>query len=192
MSTHLSTAREWQWPTNLAGYEDDLRSLLAGSVSDEGILGYAEPPTPAQANGFAAGLSSAVASGSGHVLLGSDSSGIVAMCVMSVSSMPNCRHIAEVSKAYLRPSVRGTRALLELTAQVCEKAQETGVEMLVIDVRQGSKAHRVWEHLEFRTFGVLPDYSRVNGEKFPGCYMYHEVADLAAIVAAKLDAQRRG
>jgi L-amino acid N-acyltransferase YncA len=192
MNTHLSTACEWQWPTELAGYEDDLRSLLAGSISDDGILGYAEPPTPAQASGFAAGLSRAVASGSGHVLLGSDSSRIVAMCVLSVSSMPNCRHIAEVSKAYLRPSVRGTLALLELAAQVCDKAQDSGVEMLVIDVRQGSKAHRVWEHLEFRTFGVLPDYSRVNGEKFSGCYMYHEVAELAAVVAARLDARRRG
>jgi L-amino acid N-acyltransferase YncA len=180
------TMLRWSWPTNLASWEDDLGDMLAGSVADDGILGYATEVTPGERKGFADSLAWQVAQGSGHVLLGQDADGIAAMCVMKTNSMPNCRHIAEVSKAYLRPRVRGTSAVYQLAEAVCARAAQLGVELLAIDVREDSKAHRVWTKLGFTTYGILDDYARVDGRSYRGHYMRHRTSDLAAIVATAL------
>lgn len=189
MSVRMPGFARWTWPRDLRPYATDLAALLEASAVDDGILGYADP-SAAQSRGFATGLVRAVDEGAGHVLLGSDEEGIIAMCVMTPNLMPNCRHIAEVSKAFLLPRVRGTRALLELTVQVCAKAREVGVELFTIDVREGAKAHRVWQHLGFRTYGVLEDYARVDGRTFRGHYMSITVDELEAYVAPRLAASK--
>lgn len=191
--TPLAPARpvcSWQWPDDLDLYREELAALLIASAADDGVLGYAgTDPEPAHA--FAAGLAEAVEDGDAHVLVGTDGDGVAAMCVLEVNQQPNCRHLAEVRKAYLRPRLRGTSAVLELAAQVCAKAREQGAEKLTIDVREGTKAHRVWEHLGFTTFGVLEDYARVDGRSHRGCYMVHSVAALEEYLAARL-ADRAG
>jgi L-amino acid N-acyltransferase YncA len=176
----------WSWPADLAIWEEDLGEMLAASVADDGILGYAAEVTPGQRKGFVDFLAREVAHGSGHVLLGEDAEGAAAMCVMKTNSMPNCQHIAEVSKAYLRPRVRGTAAVYYLAEAVCAQAANLGVDLLTIDVREDSKAHRVWSKIGFTTYGILDDYARVDGRSHRGHYMRHCTSDLAATVAALL------
>src|SRR5688500_12271663 len=134
----------WSWPSDVRSHTEDLAHMLAASVADDGILGYASPPSRDQVDGFVTGLEWLVSRGDGHVLVGQDDAGVVAMCVMKANGMPNCRHIAEVAKAYLSPRMRGSSAVYQLVDQVCAKASTLGVELLTIDVREGSKAHRVW------------------------------------------------
>ncbi|MDQ2882576.1 MAG: GNAT family N-acetyltransferase [Actinomycetota bacterium] len=170
----------------------DLAAMLAASVDDDGILGYARPPIAEESRAFVIDLEQMLDQGSGHVLIGTDSLGVVAMCVLSANAMPNCKHIAEVSKAYLVPRVRGTPAVFELANAVCEQAEQLGTDILTIDVRENSKAHRVWQRIGFTTYGILPDYSRVNGESFRGHYMWHSVADLHVFVESKLRTRGNG
>lgn len=117
---------------------------------------------------------------------------MVAMCVLSTNAMPNCRHIAEVSKAYLVPRVRGTLAVFEMANAVCEQADQLGTDILTIDVRENSKAHRVWQQMGFTTYGVLSDYSRIKGRRFRGHYMWNSVAGLHAFVLLRLRARGNG
>ncbi|KAF0649693.1 MULTISPECIES: GNAT family N-acetyltransferase [Streptomyces] len=173
----------WHWPDDVRAVEKDLARMLAASAADDGILGYAEAPSDAQLEGFVSGVERLVAEGAGHLLIGEDAEGVAAMCLMKTNSMPNCRHLAEVMKAYLDPRVRGTSAVFQLVAQVCERAAGAGVETLVIDVREGSKAHRVWSRFGFTSYGVLDDYARVDGVSYRGHYMRHGVRELAASVA---------
>lgn len=176
----------WSWPADVEPYRADLGAMLADSVADDGILGYAEAPSEQQRSAFADGLQQACTDGSGHVLVGRDDEGVAAMVAVRTNGMPNCRHLAEVSKAYLAPRVRGSRTVFELAREVCAKAAELGVDVLVIDVREGSKAHKVWARMGFETFGVLPDYSRVGGQSHAGHYMWHAVASLRAVVEDRL------
>jgi hypothetical protein len=192
MNGDESGGRRWEWPTDLLPYAADLAGLLAASVEDDGILGYATRPSQAETRAFVDGLVAMAKDGTGCTLIGSDEAGIVAMCVVATNSMPNCRHIAEVSKAYLLPRVRRSLALLELVQAVCVKTRELEIEMLTIDVREGSHAHRVWDHLGFTTYGVLSDYSRIGGQKFRGHYMSHTVSELESVAAAKLASRGQG
>ncbi|ABD11374.1 hypothetical protein Francci3_2000 [Frankia casuarinae] len=176
----------WSWPTDVRPYSTDLASMLAASVIDDGILGFTEPVTPAQGVGFAEDLARRVGTGEALVLLGQDDEGVCAMCVVALNSMPNCRHLSEVSKAYLRPRIRRTGAVIELVFAVCERLADVGVERVLIDVREGSPAHRVWSGFGFTTYGVLDDYSRVRGISHRGLYMTHAVSELQAVTADRL------
>jgi L-amino acid N-acyltransferase YncA len=178
--------RVWHWPANLGAYRHDIVAMLAGSVADDGILGYGEPLTPGQGDAFCDDLDRRVASGESLVLIGEDGIGVFAMCVVTMNSMPNCRHLCEVSKAYLDPRVRRTGAVTELVGALARKLRGEGVEALQIDVREDSPAHRVWQSFGFRTFGVLDDYSRVGGVAFRGYFMTHTVAELSRIADERL------
>lgn len=57
------------------------------------------------------------------------------------------------------------------------KCRELGVELVLLDVREGSAAEQVWKHMGFKVYGVLPDYSRVDGKSFAGVYMYMTTAE---------------
>jgi L-amino acid N-acyltransferase YncA len=178
--------RVWHWPANLAAYRHDLAAMLSGSVADDGILGYGEPLTEQQCNAFCDDLERRVGSGDGFVLIGEDGVGTFAMCVVTTNTMPNCRHLCEVSKAYLDPRVRGAGAVDELVAAVGRKLRDEGVERLSIDVRENSPAHRVWLSFGFRTFGVLDDYSRVGGVTHRGHFMTQTVGELNRIADDRL------
>lgn len=180
-----SAARHWFWPTDLADYRTALGSMLRASAADDGILGYGAEVTAADSDAFAADLERGVQEGSTHVLLGADATGTFAMCVVRPSAMVNCRHLAEVSKAYLDPRVRGTGAVVDLVAAVAARLAEIGVERLQIDVREDSHAHRVWSGFGFESFGVLEDYSRYGGVSHRGHYMTVTVADLARSVRVR-------
>jgi hypothetical protein len=160
--------------------------MLAASVADDGILGYGSPLTEKQGLAFCDGLEREVDCGRALVLIGEDARGVVAMCIVCTTLMPNCRHIAEVSKSYLAPRVRHTGAVTELVWALCQRMCGDGIEQLRIDVREDSPAHRVWEKFGFRTYGILDDYSRVNGKSYCGHFMTQSVAELTTIVEERL------
>ncbi|MGF7234844.1 MAG: GNAT family N-acetyltransferase [Frankia sp.] len=180
------TTRNWHWPGDLTAYHADLIDMLAESVTDDGILGYASPLTADQGAAFYEDLRRLVSRGDGLLLIGEDTLGVFGMCWVAVSTMPNCRHVAEVSKAYLKPRVRRTGAVIELVVAVCDRMLSDGVERLRIDVRENSPAHRVWETFGFQTFGVLEDYSRIDGIGHRGHFMTHSVAELGESAQKRL------
>jgi hypothetical protein len=165
--------------------------MLMASAADEGILGYGDEVTVAEGDAFVAGLERGVRDGSTHVLLGEDDSGVVAMCVVRRSDMANCRHLADVSKAYLDPRVRRSGAVTELVTAVADRLTEIGVERLQIDVREGSPAHQVWSAFGFVSFGVLDDYSRYGGVSHRGHFMTITVSELAQAAQERRERRSR-
>jgi GNAT superfamily N-acetyltransferase len=187
LSSGPGDARRWTWPADLTDHRFALREMLTASAADEGILGYGDEVTAADGEAFADGLQRGLRDGSTHVLLGQDAVNTFAMCVIHRSEMANCRHLADVSKAYLDPRVRRTGAVVELVAAVAEKLTDLGVERIQIDVREDSPAHRVWSAFGFVSFGVLDDYSRYGGVSHRGHYMTITVPDLTRSARARLD-----
>ncbi|MBT0768729.1 hypothetical protein KIH74_07315 [Kineosporia sp. J2-2] len=183
--------RRWFWPEDLTAHRVSLRAMLIASIEDEGILGYGDEITDADGDAFADELARGLRDGSTHVLLGEDDSGVFAMCVMRRPAMANCRHLAEVSKAYLAPRARGSGAVLELALAVAERLTWIGVERIQIDVREHSHAHRVWRGLGFETFGVLDDYSRYGGARHRGHFMTVTVPDLLRNTRTRIGRRRQ-
>jgi ribosomal protein S18 acetylase RimI-like enzyme len=157
---------------------DGIVSLIDCAVQDGGALGYSAPLTPDEAEGFLDHLQQRIWSGDAHLLLGRAAGAPVMMVVMQLNAMHNCRHRAEICKGIVHPAYRG-RGLVEVgIRRVAEKAVALGVEQLVIDVREGSRAHALWRHFGFATYGVLEDYARIAGQRCRGHYMVQDVAAL--------------
>ena len=67
--------------------------------------------------------------------------------------------------------------IVEVDTATAQSRIETGG-ALVLDVREGTRAHALWERFGFQTYGVLDDYARVNGQRFRGHFMSQTVASL--------------
>lgn len=154
--------------------------LINSTVEDGGTLGYERVMTPEQGVEFSLSLQSRLQEGGTHALLGSNGYEPVCFVMLSQSGMPNCRHIGNLSKGVVHPRHRGHGVVPRAFREIVVMARTLGIELLTLDVREGSRAHRLWSTLGFASFGVLNDYARVNGVSHRGHYMMQRVDDLAA------------
>ena len=152
--------------------------LIDSTAVDGGTLGHAEPMTEAAAASFLGQLHRGLESGDTQLLLGLAGAVPTFMVMMTQSRMPNCRHTAELSKGVVHPQWRG-RHLVEAAFQaLVERAELSGVEQFLLDVREGSRAHALWQCFGFVSYGVLDDYARVGGRVRRGHYMAQSVQSL--------------
>jgi L-amino acid N-acyltransferase YncA len=155
-------------------------ALVDCATGDGGTLGYAEPMSAADAQAFTDNLQRRVKSGESHVLLGRVGGQPAFLAILTLSSMTNCRHRAELSKGVVHSDFRGRHLVQIGFREMVRRADQLGVEQLVLDVREGSRAHQLWQHFGFETFGVLQDYARLGDASHRGHFMVQTVASLRA------------
>lgn len=160
--------------------------LVDCAAADGGTLGYSQPMSPNEAESFIAGLERRVCAGEAHVLLGRVGGQPAFLGVLTSNGMTNCRHRAELSKGVIHPQFRGRRFVQLAFQAMVRRAVELGVEQFVLDVREGSRAHVLWQRFGFESFGILPDYARIGGKSHPGHFMVQSVASLSARLSAAL------
>lgn len=159
--------------------------LINAAVADEGALGYAAPMSAAEAQAYVGRLFHRIDAGDCHLFLVRVSGVPAFMALLNLTGMPNCRHRAELSKGVAAPQFRG-RGLLQLAfREIVERAEMLGVEQLVLDVREGTRAHRLWGRYGFQTYGILEDYARYGGVSHRGHFMVQSTASLRARVFAR-------
>ena len=80
----------------------------------------------------------------------------------------------------MHPDYRGRHFVQLGCRELVRRAEQLGVEQFVLDVREGSRAHHLWQRFGFESFGVLQDYARVRGASHRGHFMVQTVASLRA------------
>jgi GNAT superfamily N-acetyltransferase len=159
--------------------------LINAAVADEGTLGYAAPMSAVEAEAYIDSLVLRIAAGDCHAFLVRVDGVPAFMALLTVSGMHNCRHRAELSKGVAAPRFRGLGLLALTFREIVQRAEMLGVEQLVLDVREGTRAHRLWQRYGFRTYGVLEDYARFGGVSHRGHFMVQTTASLRARVFAQ-------
>lgn len=174
---------EYEWISGLDACDGSaIVGLINEAVADEGTLGYAAPMNVAEADAYVRSLNLRMASGDCHVFLVRVGGEPAFMAILSVTGMHNCCHRAEISKGIAVPRFRG-RGLVDLAfREIVKRAEMLGVEQLVLDVREGTRAHRLWQRYGFQTYGVLEDYARFGGISHRGHFMAQTTASLRARV----------
>lgn len=152
--------------------------LIDCAKDDGGTLGYAGCMSAHEASQFTQRLRSALHAREVHALLGTAGGYLKFFCLLTPSPMPNCRHRAELSKGVMHPGYRGRHLLPRVFRAIVRQAEQLGIEQLVLDVREGTRAHALWERFGFESYGVLDDYARVNGQRYRGHFMLQSVATL--------------
>ena len=158
-------------------------SLIDCTVEDDGVLGFTQAMSAGQAREFCVGLQAAIDRGCGHALLGESVDGPACFVMMTRSAMPNCRHLAELTKGVVHPHMLGHGLIPQLFHEIVLRARQLGIERLTLDVRENTRAHKLWGRMGFVSFGVLEDYARVGETSHRGHYMTQRVSDLAARLA---------
>jgi hypothetical protein len=158
--------------------QSEIRALFNASLELDDMIGF-PGPLAADDDDYLAGLQFDVAAGRKQLLVGRAADGtFVAMALLTPSGMPNCRHLAEVSKCIIHPAWRGVGVLAAGLPELLTHCVTSGIEVLTLDVRKGTRAESLWQMLGFRVFGELPDYSRPNGRPEAGVYLWAPVHEL--------------
>lgn len=178
-------AASHHWPDQIDDrVAADLIILLNSSVADGGTLGYEQALTPQEQVQFIAGLRVGIASGRTHLLLGRVDGRPAFMALLHLNGMANCRHRAELAKGVVHPEFRGLHLVQLAFREIVRLAERLDVEQLVLDVREHTRAHRLWQLFGFETYGVLEDYARVGGTVHRGHFMAQAVRSLRRRVDA--------
>lgn len=156
----------------------DIVLLINCSVADGGTLGYEHPMNADDESRFIAGLREDLSSGRTRLLLGRADFGPAFMAQVHLNRMANCRHRAELSKGVVHPAYRGMNLVKTAFEEIVLLAESLGIQQLTLDVREGTRAHRLWQLFGFETYGVLEDYARAGGVTHRGHFMVQAVEAL--------------
>lgn len=160
---------------------EHLFCLLNESVEDKGMLGF-DSNNQEEIHQYIGDLSQELDKKTSHLLGVFNSSGsLIGMLVVKTNSIPTHKHIAEITKTLIRKRYRGSKGggiLFEGFSEILNFSEVHDISVLRFDVREGSRAEKIWRRLGFNTYGRLEKYSQYEGRYFPGVYMYGEVSDL--------------
>ncbi|MCJ8271249.1 MAG: hypothetical protein MJK04_17850, partial [Psychrosphaera sp.] len=105
---------------------------------------------------------------------------VICMVILVQNGSPNNCHIADMSKGMISNDHRGAGVLFQAFASIVQKCKEHKIELLTLDVRDGTPAREIWQKCGFENYGMLDDYARIDGKIIAGHYMKQTVSDLAA------------
>lgn len=170
---------DYRWITTLDEHSGRaLLELYDDALGSGTYLGYPEPIAADERVSIVHRLNDALAAN--RILLFGIHSGerLVGTAILTPNKLPNCKHIAEISKGAIHSDLRASGILPGALLHIAERAKLEGYDILTLDVRAGTEPHSIWSRLGFREYGVLHDYARVNGESFSGAYMYQYTDEL--------------
>lgn len=172
---------QYVWPDTLTPQDQTLVAKLIVKVSaTDPIVGFRHEVTEVEVQRYLNKLTQDLNDGRIHIMLGKKSAEqLVSMVVLAPNGSPNNKHIADMSKGMIDHEFRGSGVLQDSFRSIIARAKALGVELLTLDVRDGTPARQVWLKLGFEDYGMLDDYARVDGEVFAGFYMKQKVVDLA-------------
>jgi RimJ/RimL family protein N-acetyltransferase len=156
--------------------------LLNQVLEKDTTVGFPGPLDAATGQKVAQDLDRDLRAGRCHLLIAEDDEKFVFQSTVIQSGSPNNRHMAGIFRSMVEPSERGQGMIWQAMPVYIAKFQELGVETVWLDVRAGCPAEKAWKHIGFKQFGVLPDYSRVNGQSYDGVYLYILVREAVEIL----------
>jgi hypothetical protein len=166
--------------------------LMRHTSASAPIIGFAEEISDGAAAAYIADLRANLLAQKCRLLVISTGPGLlIGLCTLRRNLNPNNAHIADLAKGMIHEAWRGGLVLPAAFHEIALTCEADGVDIVTLDVRAGTPAHRTWERFGFQTWGVMPDYARTQGAVHAGHYMLQPVADLKARALAIMNTRRQ-
>ncbi|MEJ0034878.1 MAG: GNAT family N-acetyltransferase [Gammaproteobacteria bacterium] len=176
---------EFTWPEHIdADLERAIVQLMRETTASDPIIGFGQAITDVEAAHYIAELRGSLRAGKCRLLVVRRDGDVIALCTLRRNLNPNNAHIVDLAKGMIAHRYRGTAVLSASLYEIGCQCERDGAELITLDVRAQTPAHRVWERFGFEIYGTLRDYARVNGESRAGHFMMQTVSDLKARAAA--------
>ena len=166
--------------------------LMRHTSASAPIIGFAEEISDAAAAAYIADLRANLAAQKCRLLVISTASGLlVGLCTLRRNLNPNNGHVTDLAKGMIREAFRGGLVLPAAFHEIALQCEADSVDVVTLDVRADTPAHKAWTRFGFETWGVMPDYARAQGQVHAGHFMMQRVADLKARALAALCARQQ-
>jgi len=138
----------------------DLSLLLRDAVLGGASIGFILPLAPAEVEDYWRDVLAALRQRV-RVLLGAfEGEALIGAVQLALEPRANGRHRAEVMKLMVLRSHRGCGVGRALMRALLDLARESGRTLLLLDVRTGDPAERLYRSLGFVPFGRVPGHAR--------------------------------
>ena len=156
-------------------------ALMRLTTSSAPVIGFGQAISDEAAASYIRDLRDNLAAGKCTMMtIEANSQRLIGLCTLRRNLNPNNAHIADLAKGMIDEAYRGYLVLPAAFYEISLRCEDEGVDLVTLDVRSGTQAHRSWERFGFETYGVLPDYARVSGKSLSGHFMMQTVEDLKA------------
>lgn len=171
---------DYAWPAAMdEALGPRIVTLMRQTTASAPIIGFGQAITDEEAHNYIKDLSGNLAAGKIRLLTISTGDGeLIGLCTLRRNLSPNNRHLTDLAKGMIHESFRGGAVLPAAFKEIALRCEADGVEVVTLDVRADTPAHRTWERFGFRTWGVLPVYARAQGAMHAGHFMFQPVAEL--------------
>lgn len=169
------------WPSSVEGFmEQGVVALYNDAIKSTSVIGYSKPLTEEDGHSLVSGLNDLLRKGDISLFAIVDQQEMIGMAILSASSMPNCKHIANLSKGIIRSDRQKSGLMRNAFLNIAEYCEAKGHTLITLDVRENSAPHHIWSGIGFVEYGRLDDYARVDGVSHAGVYMQQRTSDLKA------------
>jgi acetyltransferase len=139
---------------------EGLALLLRDAVEGGASIGFVLPLTPGELEAYWQGVLEAVRERGRILLAAFEGEALIGSVQLALEPRANGRHRAEVMKLMVLRSHRGRGAGRALMWALLEAARASGRSLLLLDVRTGDAAERLYRTLGFVRFGRVPGHAR--------------------------------
>lgn len=168
----------------------DIVELMRATSAGAPVIGFGKTIDDSEAVTYIRELRENLAAGKCRLLaIYAGASQLIGLCTLKRNLNPNNRHITDLAKGMIDERFRGAAVLPAAFYEIATQCELDGVELLTLDVRADTPAHRAWLKFGFESYGMLPDYARAGGEVFAGHFMMQPVSALKARAASVLHAK---
>jgi len=159
-------------PQQLDRYFSSLVRLLELSIDDDAILGINQTLSDEAVEYYRSDLKKQIEAGTLKLMIAvNENEEVILNCLFKGSIQNTTKHIFDLQKGFIHPQYRHTGLLPKAMLFIAKTAKAQGVDVLTLDVRDGTPAHKLWKRVGFKTFGIMDDYSRYEGKSYHGHYM---------------------
>jgi pyrroloquinoline quinone (PQQ) biosynthesis protein C/L-amino acid N-acyltransferase YncA len=176
----------YSWPEAIGdALEKGIVALFNDAIAATTVIGYTDPLTSDEGAMLVEEIREDLQKGAGAFFAIHSGDELIGMALLSTSSMPNCKHIANLSKGIIRSDQQKKGIVKEAFLEIATYCESHGYELITLDVRENSEPHQIWASIGFTEYGRLDDYARVDGVPQSGAFMSQPAAKLKARLSAK-------
>lgn len=170
--------------------DGDIIKLMRDTTAGAPIIGFGKSIDDSEAIAYIAELRDNLRAGKCRLLtIHADDGQLIGLCTLKRNLNPNNRHITDLAKGMIDERYRGGAVLPAAFYEIAAQCELDGVDLVTLDVRADTPAHRAWVRFGFESYGMLPDYARAGGQVFAGHFMMQPVSKLKERAAGVLRAQ---
>ncbi|MBS0395866.1 MAG: GNAT family N-acetyltransferase [Proteobacteria bacterium] len=164
--------KELKSPPSLELFSE-LVELLQDAVAGGASIGWVQPPSTKEARNYWTEVLEAVGRGERMLLVATDNHVCAGAVQVLLGQKQNARHRGEVQKLMVHSQYRRRGIGQALIGAIEKAAAARGLTLLVLDVRSGDEAERLYRRCGYEFVGSIPGFLQSAGGGFDPTSIYY-------------------